>query len=55
MKIDFNTRTTCGGDDGKYIETKIETYKDSIIKIFCNKNGSKKISEKKVDSVIYAY
>ena len=47
------------------INTKIKTYKDSIITNFYNKNGSKKIPEEKVpqkclsiiilDSVIYAY
>ena len=64
MKIDFNTKTTYGDDD-KYIKTKVKTYKDSISKNFCNKNGSKKMPEEKVphkclsiiilDSVIYAY
>ena len=53
------------GDDDKYIKTRIKTCKDSIITIFYNKNGSKKIPEEKVphkclsiiilDSVIYAY
>ena len=33
MKIDFNTETTYG-DDNKYIQTKIKTYKDSIITHF---------------------
>ena len=65
MKIDFNTKTTYGDDDDKYIKTKIKTYKDSITTNFYNKNGSKKIPEEKVphkclsiiilDSVIYAY
>ena len=65
MKIDFNTKTTYGDDDVKYIKTKIKTYKDSITTNFYNKNGSKKIPEEKVphkclsiiilDSVIYAY
>ena len=64
MKIDFNTKTTYGDNDDKYIKTKIKTYKDSIITIFYNKNGSKKIPEEKVphkclsviilDYVIYA-
>ena len=64
MKIDFNTETTYGDDD-KYIEAKIKTYKDGIITNFYNKNGSKKIPKEKVphkclsitilDSVIYAY
>ena len=61
MKIDFNTETTYGDDDDKYIKTKIKTYKDSIITNFYNK----KIPEETVphkclsiiilDSVIYAY
>ena len=65
MKIDFNTKTTYGDDDDKYIKTKIKTYKDSITTNFYNKNGSEKIPEEKVphkclsriilDSIIYAY
>ena len=31
MKIDFNTKTTYGDDDDKYIKTKIKTYKYSIV------------------------
>ena len=47
------------------MNTKIKTYKDSLITIFFNKDGSKKIPEEKVphkclsiiilDSVIYTY
>ena len=48
MKIDFNTKTTYGDDDDKYIKTRIKTYKDSITTNFYNKNGPKKIPEKKV-------
>ena len=65
MSIDFESKTTYGDDDDKYIKTKIKTYKDSITTNFYNKNGSKKIPEEKVphkclsiiilDSVIYAY
>ena len=44
MKIDFSTKTTYG-DDGKYIKTKIKTYKDGITTNFYNKNGSEKIPE----------
>ena len=65
MKIDFNTKTTYGDDDDKYIKAKIKTYKDSIITNFYNKIGSKKIPEEKVpykslsiiisDSILYAY
>ena len=64
MKIDFNTKTTYGGDD-KYIKTKIKTYKDSIITNFYDKTGFKEVPEEKVphkclsiiilDSVLYAY
>ena len=65
MKIDFNTETTSGDDDDKYIKIKIKTYKDIIITNFYNKNGSRKIPEEKVphkyllviilDSVSYGY
>ena len=65
MKIDFNTKTTYGDDDDKYIKTKMKTYKDSITTNFYNKNRSRKILEEKaphkclsiiiLDSVIYAY
>ena len=65
MKIDFNTKTTYGDDDDKYIKTKTKTYKDSITTNFYNKNGSDKIPEEKVplkclsiiilDSIIYSY
>ena len=65
MKIDFDTNTTYGDDDDKYIQTRIKTYKYSITTNFYHKNGSKKIPEEKVlhkslstiilDSVIYAY
>ena len=62
MGINFESKATY---DDKYMNTKIKTYKDSIITNFYNKNGSKKIPEEKVphkclsiiilDSVIYAY
>ena len=65
MKIDFNTETTYGDDDDKYIKTRIKTYKDSIITIFYNKTGFKEVPEEKIpheclsiiilDSVIYVY
>ena len=65
MKIDFNTKTTYGDDDDKYIKTKIKTYKDNITTNFYNKKGSKKVPEEKIphkclsiiilDSVLYAY
>ena len=47
MKIDFNTKTTYGNDDDKYIKTKIKTNKDSVTTNFYNKNGSEKIPEEK--------
>ena len=47
MKMDFNTKTTYRDDNDKYIKTK-KTYKDSITTNFYNKNGPKKIPEKKV-------
>ena len=65
MKIDFNTKTSYGDDDDKYIKTKIKTYKDNITTHFCNKIGSEKVPEEKIphkclsiiilDSVLYAY
>ena len=44
MKIDFNTKTTYGDDDDKYIKTKIKTYSDIIITNYHNK----KIPKEKV-------
>ena len=51
--------------DDKYMNTKIKTYKDSIVTNFYNKNGSNKIPEENVphkclsiiilDTIIYAY
>ena len=41
MKIDFNTKTTYGDDDDKYIKTKIKTYSDIIITNFHNKKMPK--------------
>ena len=48
MGLDFESKTTYGDDDDKYINTKIQAYKDSIITNFYNKNGSKKIPEENV-------
>ena len=42
MSIDFNSRTTYGDDDDKYIKTKIKTYSDIIITNFHNKKCPKK-------------
>ena len=47
MKIDFNTKTTYGDGDDKYIKTKIKTYKDNRTTHSYNKKGSKKVSEEK--------
>ena len=65
MSIYFESETTYGDHDDKYIKTKIKIYKDSIITNFYNKNESKKTPEEKVphkclsviilDSVLYAY
>ena len=45
MKIDFNTKTTYGDDDDKYIKKK---HKESLSTNFYNENGSEKIPEEKV-------
>ena len=65
MDIDFNTKTTYGDDDDKYIKTKRKTYKNYITTNFYNKKGSKKVLEEKIpheclsiiilESVLYAY
>ena len=65
MGTDFESRATYGDDDDKYINTKIQAYKESINTNFYNKNGSKKIPEENVphkclsiiilDSVLYTY
>ena len=64
MNIDFNTKATYG-DDGRYIKTKIKTYKDNITTTFYNKKGSKRVPEENIphkclstiilDSVLYGY
>ena len=41
MSIDFNSKTTYGDDDDKYIKTKIKTYADIIITNFHNKKMPK--------------
>ena len=65
MSIDFESETTYGDDDDKYIKTKIKTYKDSITTNFYNKIGCKKVPKEKIpyeclsiiiiDSVLYVY
>ena len=64
MGIDFESKVTFGDDD-KYINTKIKTYKNSIITNFYDKTGFKEVPEEKephkflsiiiLDSVLYAY
>ena len=55
MSIDFESKTTYGGDDDddKYIKTIIKTYKSSITTNFYNKIGSKKVPEKKYHMNVY--
>ena len=53
MKIDFNNKTTYGNGDDKYIKTRIKTSKDSMTTNFYNKNGSKKIPNKKYYINVY--
>ena len=65
MSIDFESKTTYGDDDDKYIKTKIRTYKDNINTNFYNKIGCKKVPKEKIphecltiiiiDSVLYVY
>ena len=50
--INFESNTTYGDDDDKYIKTRI-TYKDSIITNFYNKKGSKKYQKKKYHINVY--
>ena len=53
MKIDFDTKTTYGDDDDKYIKTRIKTYKDSIITNFYDKKDLKKYQKKKYHINVY--
>ena len=55
MSIDFESKTTYGGDDDddKYIKTIIKTYKSSITTNFYNKIGSKKVPAKKYHMNVY--
>ena len=53
MKIDFNTKTTYGDDDDKYIKTRIKTYKDSITTHFYSKMGAIKYQKKKYHTNVY--
>ena len=53
MKIDFNTKTTYGNGDDKYIKTRIKTYKDSITTNFIIKMGLTKYQKKKYHTNAY--
>ena len=44
MSIDFNSKTTYGDNDDKYIKTKIKTYAGIIITNFHNKKNAKRKS-----------
>ena len=52
MGIDFESKATYVDDD-KYINTKIKTYKDSIITNFYDKTGLKKYRKKKYHINVY--
>ena len=47
ISIDFNSKTTYGDDDDKYIKTKIKTYADIIIANFHNKKYHEKRKKRK--------
>ena len=53
MSIDFDSKTTYGDDDNKYIKTKIKTYEDSITANCYNKKGSKKYQKNKYHINVY--
>ena len=57
IKIDFNTKTTYGEGDDKYIKTKIRTYKGNITTENLKKYQKKKyhVNVYQLDSVLYAY
>ena len=65
MSIDFESETSYGDDDDKYIKTKIKTYKDNITTNFYIEIGCKKVPKEKIpheclsiiviDSVLYVY
>ena len=65
MGIGFESKATYGDDDGKYINKKIETYKDSITTDIYHKTGFKEVPDEKIpheclsiiiiDSVLYVY
>ena len=53
MSIDFDSKTTYGDDDDKYIKTKIEIYEDNIATIFIIKKGLKKYQKKTYHINVY--
>ena len=53
ISLDFESETTYGDHDHKYIKTKIETYKDNINTHFYNKIGSKKVPKEKNHMNVY--
>ena len=53
MKIHFNTKTTYGDGDDKYIKTRIKTYKDSKTTNFMIKMGLRKYQKKKYHTNVY--
>ena len=65
MSIDFESETSYGDDDDKYIKTKIKTYKGNITTNFYIEIGCKKVPKEKIpheclsiiviDSVLYVY
>ena len=52
LNIDFESKLVYGGDDDKYIKTKIKIYADSIVTNFHNKKVPKEKSPCKCPSVI---
>ena len=55
MKIDFNTKTTYGDGDSKYIKPRMKTYKDSITTNFYNKKVPHKCFNNNFRFLYYAY
>ena len=55
ISLDFESETTYGDDDDKYIKTKIKTYKNNINTHFYNKIGCKKVPKEKNHMNVYQY
>ena len=53
MKIDFNTKTTYGDDDDKYIKQKQKHIKTVSLQIFRIKMGLRKYQKKKYHTNVY--